>query len=206
MNLKNNRRIIYAIAAGCQWDIFLLSFYLGVIFLCKKVLRLSFACHHRDHHMKLDQLRKKLFRRNWTSLHILRQLSFWSLWTGLFMLNRRRPFGPLEFSQDIRAQSTLQCASWWWLATEGSEGGAASWHPTPNSCAESELRLHFVHRLGENSWLTANFLRDFMILTIAASISCFLSSSTLLRVSRRSGSVSPLAATVWIFTLQTKWQ
>lgn len=44
--------------------------------------------------------------------------------------------------------------------------------------------------------LTESRLRDFMILTIAASISCLRSSSTLLRVSRRSGSVSPLAATV----------
>ena len=39
--------------------------------------------------------------------------------------------------------------------------------------------------------------------TIAASISCFRSSSTLLLVSFLSGSDSPLAATVWIFTLKT---
>lgn len=52
--------------------------------------------------------------------------------------------------------------------------------------------------------LTAIFFRAFIILTIAASISCFRSSSTLLRVSFRSGSDSPLAATVWILTLQ-KW-
>lgn len=45
-------------------------------------------------------------------------------------------------------------------------------------------------------------LRAFIILTIAASISCLRSSSTLPRVSLRSGSDSPLAATVWIFTLQ----
>lgn len=50
--------------------------------------------------------------------------------------------------------------------------------------------------------LTDIRLRDFIIRTIAASISCFLSSSTLLRVSFRSGSDSPLAATVWIFTLK----
>lgn len=49
--------------------------------------------------------------------------------------------------------------------------------------------------------LTAILFRDFMIRTIAASISCLRSSSTLLRVSFRSGSDSPLAATVWIFTL-----
>lgn len=45
-----------------------------------------------------------------------------------------------------------------------------------------------------------------MILTIAASISCLRSSSTLLRVSRRSGSVSPLAATVCILTLRGKFE
>lgn len=43
--------------------------------------------------------------------------------------------------------------------------------------------------------------RAFMIRTIAASISCFRSSSTLLRVSLLSGSDSPFAATVCIFTL-----
>lgn len=42
----------------------------------------------------------------------------------------------------------------------------------------------------------------FIIRTMAASISCFRSSSTLERVSFLSGSDSPLAATVWIFTLQ----
>ncbi len=43
--------------------------------------------------------------------------------------------------------------------------------------------------------------RAFIILTMAASISCFLSSSTFVLVSFRSGSDSPFAATVWIFTL-----
>lgn len=43
--------------------------------------------------------------------------------------------------------------------------------------------------------------RAFIIRTMAASISCFRSSSTLLRVSLLSGSDSPFAATVWIFTL-----
>jgi hypothetical protein len=45
-----------------------------------------------------------------------------------------------------------------------------------------------------------------MIRTIAASISCLRSSSTLLRVSFRSGSDSPLAATVWILTLEITLQ
>lgn len=43
--------------------------------------------------------------------------------------------------------------------------------------------------------------RAFIILTIAASISCFLSSSTLLLVSLRSGSDSPFAVTACILTL-----
>jgi hypothetical protein len=51
--------------------------------------------------------------------------------------------------------------------------------------------------------LTGIRLRAFIILTIAASISCFRSSSTLFLVSLRSGSDSPFAATVWIFTLKT---
>lgn len=42
--------------------------------------------------------------------------------------------------------------------------------------------------------------RAFMIRTMAASISCFLSSSTLLRVSFLSGSDSPLAVTACILT------
>lgn len=53
--------------------------------------------------------------------------------------------------------------------------------------------------------LTAILFRDFIIRTIAASISCLRSSSTLLRVSLCSGSDSPLAATVWILTLKTNW-
>lgn len=48
----------------------------------------------------------------------------------------------------------------------------------------------------EQGTLTVIRLRDFMIRTMAASISCFRSSSTLLRVSLRSGSDSPFAATV----------
>jgi len=53
---------------------------------------------------------------------------------------------------------------------------------------------------------TAIRFRAFIIRTIAASISCFRSSSTLLRVSLLSGSDSPFAATVWIFTLNKKIQ
>jgi len=53
---------------------------------------------------------------------------------------------------------------------------------------------------------TAIRFRAFIIRTIAASISCFRSSSTLLRVSLLSGSDSPFAATVWIFTLNKEIQ
>lgn len=65
----------------------------------------------------------------------------------------------------------------------------------------TELKLVLRPRLLK--WiLTGIRLRAFIILTIAASISCFLSSSTLFLVSLRSGSDSPFAATVWIFTLK----
>jgi len=61
-------------------------------------------------------------------------------------------------------------------------------------------------KIGRYDQLTAMRLRAFIMRTIAASISCFRSSSTLPRVSLRSGSDSPLAATVCILTLQQEQQ
>lgn len=64
------------------------------------------------------------------------------------------------------------------------------------------IRVKCTKNIGEI--LTAIFFLDFIIRTIAASISCLRSSSTLLRVSLCSGSDSPLAATVWILTLKSQ--
>lgn len=75
------------------------------------------------------------------------------------------------------------------------------------------IRFLITTGLGKNRafscWVTSAtktlcciFFLDFIIRTIAASISCFLSSSTFCLVSFLSGSDSPcLAATVWILTL-----
>ena len=57
----------------------------------------------------------------------------------------------------------------------------------------------------DTSWLWLSCFLDFMILTMQASISCFLSSSTFFLVSLRSGSASPcLALACWIFTLKIR--
>lgn len=70
---------------------------------------------------------------------------------------------------------------------------------TKQLCCNGKKKCsHFQNTVArwEHGTLTVMRLRDFMIRTIAASISCFRSSSTLLRVSLRSGSDSPFAATV----------
>lgn len=124
------------------------------------------------------------------------------IWAGNFKLDTHKPSCPLASVPDILARSAPLFSSWWSPARAWT-GSLAVWsHPTPVDCATKETEWLDPKSLRpENPPLTAIFFRAFIILTIAASISCFRSSSTLLRVSFRSGSDSPLAATVWILTL-----
>lgn len=135
----------------------------------------------------------------------------YSICCSRFMLSRRILYDLRASVPNIHAQLSLLFVSWWPLAMEGNDYAIVLSRLSPINCAanysieKDDQHTILTEKSNKYFVLTDNFFRDFMIRTIAASISCFRSSSTLLLVSLRSGSDSPLAATVWILTLQYEY-